>query len=163
MYARLFETRFGWMAVASRGQGLSKVILPSKSRGNVERLLEGVTGGEYDSTRDLMALESDLVRYYNGRAVDFTRYSLDFTFSTGFQKRVWMAVHEIPYGKTLTYGQVAARIGESGAARAVGNALNANPLPVLVPCHRVVGARGVGGFSGGPTLKKRMLKLEGVL
>jgi len=163
MYARLFETRFGWMAVASGGQGISHVILPSKSRDKVERRLNEIAGGEYGSTRDLMALESDLVRYFNGRAVDFRRYSLDLTFSTGFQKRVWLLVREIPYGRTMTYKEVAERIGEPNSARAVGNALNENPLPVLIPCHRVVGSGDLGGFTGGPALKKKMLKMEGVL
>ena len=128
-----------------------------------KRRLEDIAGAEYGSTRDLMALESDFVRYFNGRAVDFRRYELDFTFSTGFQKRVWLAVLDIPYGRTMTYKEVAARMGEHNAVRSVGNALNGNPLPILIPCHRVVGVRGVGGFSGGPALKKRMLKMEGVL
>ncbi|MBD3388861.1 MAG: methylated-DNA--[protein]-cysteine S-methyltransferase [Candidatus Altiarchaeales archaeon] len=110
-----------------------------------------------------MALESDLARYYNGRVVDFSGYELDLTYSTGFQKMVWRVVRKIPYGKTLTYREVAEALGMPKAARAVGNALNENPTPILIPCHRVVGSRDIGGFRGGSALKKRLLKLEGVL
>jgi methylated-DNA-[protein]-cysteine S-methyltransferase len=63
----------------------------------------------------------------------------------------------------MTYLEVAEKMGEPNAAHAVGNALNENPLPVLIPCHRVVGVKDIGGFSGGPALKKRMLKMEGAL
>ena len=163
MFARLFHTKYGWMGVVSGGQGISHILLPSRSKGKIEKQLESIVGGEYDSTRDLMALESDLVKYFNGRAVDFSRYPLDLTYSTGFQKRVWLAVKDIPYGRTITYKEVAGKVGEPRAVRAVGGALNENPLPVIIPCHRVVGVRSVGGFSGGSALKKRMLKLEGVL
>jgi O-6-methylguanine DNA methyltransferase len=82
---------------------------------------------------------------------------------TPFQRRVWSALREIPYGATRTYGEVAARIGSPGAARAVGGATGANPLPVIVPCHRLVAADGLGGFSGGLHHKRRLLALEGVL
>lgn len=162
MYARIFEAAFGWMAVASRGQGVSHVILPSKSRGKVEREL-GKIAPEHEPSRELISVESDLARYFSGRAVDFMKYPVDMTFSTGFQKRVWTAVRSIPYGRTLTYKEVAEKIGEPRASRAVANALGENPIPIIIPCHRVVAVNGLGGYSGGASLKKRMLKLEGVM
>ena len=72
------------------------------------------------------------------------------------------ALLRIPYGETRTYGDLARRLGREGAARAIGTASGANPLPLLIPCHRVVAADGLGGYSGGPALKRRLLTLEGV-
>lgn len=79
---------------------------------------------------------------------------------TEFQRRVWKGIAEIPYGKTKTYGELAQALGSPGAARAVGQACNANPLALIVPCHRVIGASGLGGFSGGCAMKQALLRLE---
>ncbi len=81
---------------------------------------------------------------------------------TRFEEEVWAAASQIPRGEVRTYSWIAERIGRPRAARAVGNALNKNPLPVLVPCHRVVGKSGIGGFAFGPGLKREMLRAEGV-
>jgi len=79
-----------------------------------------------------------------------------------FQRRVWRALTEIPYGKTVSYGELARRIGKPSAARAVGLANGANPLPIIVPCHRVIGADGsLTGFGGGLPIKRKLLALEG--
>lgn len=81
---------------------------------------------------------------------------------TAFQRDVWAAIANIPYGQTRTYAEVAASAGHPGAARAVGSACNANPLPLFVPCHRVVGAGGrLGGYAFGPARKEFLLELEG--
>ena len=83
---------------------------------------------------------------------------------TTFQKAVWAQVIRIPYGATATYGEVAQRIGRPRAARAVGAAVGANPLPILIPCHRVVGAGGsLTGYGGGLEIKAALLRLEGAL
>jgi methylated-DNA-[protein]-cysteine S-methyltransferase len=83
---------------------------------------------------------------------------------TAFQKAVWAEVARIPYGATTTYGQIAQRIGRSGAARAVGAAVGANPLSILIPCHRVIGAGGaLTGYGGGLEIKAALLRLEGTL
>ncbi|MDD3182089.1 MAG: methylated-DNA--[protein]-cysteine S-methyltransferase [Alphaproteobacteria bacterium] len=79
---------------------------------------------------------------------------------TDFQHRVWSALLDIPAGETVTYGELAARIGKPKAARAVGTALGANPIPLLIPCHRVVASTGLGGFTGGLPLKKALLQSE---
>lgn len=82
---------------------------------------------------------------------------------TAFQQRVWAALREIPYGQTISYGELAARIGAPGASRAVGLANGRNPIPIIVPCHRVVAADGtLGGYSGGLERKRRLLDLEQV-
>lgn len=81
---------------------------------------------------------------------------------TDFQRRVWRALTEIPYGKTTSYGELARRIGNPSASRAVGLANGANPLPIVVPCHRVIGADGsLTGFGGGLPIKRKLLALEG--
>jgi methylated-DNA-[protein]-cysteine S-methyltransferase len=82
------------------------------------------------------------------------------TQGTAFQEATWAAIEQIPYGTTATYGQLAAAIGRPGAARAVGAACGANPVPLLRPCHRVVAAHGLGGFSGDLELKAALLELE---
>ena len=81
---------------------------------------------------------------------------------TDFQRRVWNRIAEIPYGETISYGELAQALGNPGAARAVGQACNANPLPLIVPCHRVRGSAGVGGFAGGGAAKRYLLDLEGM-
>lgn len=79
---------------------------------------------------------------------------------TPFQQRVWQEIGRIPYGTTRTYGELAARLGKPKGARAVGQACHANPLALVVPCHRVVAAHGPGGFAGEIEIKKRLLELE---
>ncbi len=101
--------------------------------------------------------------YFSGKQVNW-KITLDVSSGTEFQQVVWSALRRIPYGQTITYGQLAQRIGKPGASRAVGTANAANPLPVIIPCHRVVAGNGrLGGFSGGLHIKQALLRLEGVL
>lgn len=87
---------------------------------------------------------------------------LDLASGTDFQRRIWQALLEIPAGETRTYQEIARRIGSPGATRAVGNACGANPIPVLIPCHRVIAAHGrIGGFSSDMDWKIRLLEREG--
>jgi O-6-methylguanine DNA methyltransferase len=79
---------------------------------------------------------------------------------TSFQRRVWRLLTCIPYGETRTYGELARELGGSGYARAVGRACHANPLALIIPCHRVVAAQGLGGFNGGGEVKERLLAME---
>ncbi|MEI6656137.1 MAG: methylated-DNA--[protein]-cysteine S-methyltransferase [Verrucomicrobiota bacterium] len=89
---------------------------------------------------------------------------LDLSSGTAFQQNVWRALQKIPTGQTRSYGEIAAELGRPTAARAVGGACGANPIPLLVPCHRVLAAGGkLGGFSDGLEWKRRLLKLEGLL
>lgn len=102
---------------------------------------------------------AEISEYLDGRRKNF-----DFPLApegTDFQKRVWSALTEIPYGKTATYGEIAAKIGNPKAARAVGNACNKNPVLIAVPCHRVLGSDGsLTGYAAGTQIKKRLLELE---
>jgi methylated-DNA-[protein]-cysteine S-methyltransferase len=101
-----------------------------------------------------------LRRYFAGEPVGFD-LPLSVRRGTDFERAVWKALYAIPYGEMRTYGQIAADVGEPDAARAVGTACNHNPLPIVVPCHRVVGAGGkLVGFGGGLWRKKLLLELE---
>lgn len=102
---------------------------------------------------------SQLEEYFAGERKEF---SLPYAMvGTEFQCRVWNVMNSIPYGKVMTYGEVAAGIGNSRACRAVGMACNRNSLPILIPCHRVVGTGWLGGFAPGTQWKKALLELEG--
>ena len=102
---------------------------------------------------------SQLSEYFAGQRRSFElRLAAE---GTGFQRAVWRALIDIPYGETLSYGELACRIGNPRASRAVGLANGANPLPIVVPCHRVIGADGsLTGFGGGLAIKQRLLRLE---
>lgn len=107
-----------------------------------------------------VALARQLCRYFEGECVSF-RVPLDLSGGTEFQRKVWRALQTIPYGQTRSYAWVAKKIGQPGAVRAVGAACGANPVPVMVPCHRVLRSDGsLGGFSAGLGWKKRLLALE---
>ena len=100
----------------------------------------------------------ELDEYFSGKRRNFS-VRLDTT-GTPFQLAVWAALRTIPYGEVRTYGDVARMIGRPNAARAVGGACHANPIPIVIPCHRVVAANGPGGFGSGMETKRRLLALE---
>jgi methylated-DNA-[protein]-cysteine S-methyltransferase len=104
-------------------------------------------------------LAERIIAYVEGRGPR-PDVKLDLSGFTEFQKRVFAVVQEIPRGKTATYGEVAALAGSPGAARAVGQVMARNPFAILVPCHRVVSLRGIGGFAWGKEIKERLLLLE---
>jgi methylated-DNA-[protein]-cysteine S-methyltransferase len=108
-------------------------------------------------------LARQLKAYLSGKPVRFGG-RLDLSFGTPFQQKVWRAMLAIPRGQTRSYAWIAKKIGKPKAVRAVGAACGANPVPIVVPCHRVVASDGsLGGFGGGLALKKQLLKLEGAL
>ena len=114
-----------------------------------------------DETELLLRAERELREYFSGERREF-----DVPLhpsGTEFQTRVWNGLRAIPYGTTVTYGELARRIGQPNAARAVGMANHANPLPIIVPCHRVIGADGrLTGYAGGLEIKRKLLELEGI-
>jgi O-6-methylguanine DNA methyltransferase len=123
----------------------------------------------------LQAVHPELIRWDGGLAAQAIAQILEYlrgkrkTFTvpldpegTAFQQAVWRETLRIPYGQTISYAELARRIGRPGATRAVGQALGANPLPILIPCHRVVASDGsLGGYTGGLSLKRWLLLLEG--
>ena len=117
-------------------------------------------GEEMDAAPVLLQAERELEEYFAGRR---TAFSVPLSMhGTPFQMEVWAALRTIPYGETRSYATLAAQIGRLRACRAVGMANHVNPLPIFVPCHRVVGADGrLTGYAGGLDVKKYLLKLEG--
>lgn len=111
-------------------------------------------------TQPFSEVLSQLDRYFNGT---LTRFSLDYVLGgTPFQRRVWQELATVPFGATLSYGELARRIDNPNAARAVGMANAKNPIPIVIPCHRVIGANGtLTGFGGGLDVKQKLLALEG--
>ena len=124
-------------------------------------LIFGGRSGRMDETDLLLQAEHELEEYFAGRRRAF---SVPLSMhGTDFQMRVWQALREIPWGETASYGEIARRIGKPKACRAVGMANHANPLPVFIPCHRVVGANGkLSGYAGGLEIKTKLLETEGL-
>jgi methylated-DNA-[protein]-cysteine S-methyltransferase len=108
-------------------------------------------------------IRRELDEYFAGRRTRFD-LPLDWSLTGGFRRRVLKRTARIPYGRVATYGEVAADAGNPRASRAAGNALGANPIPIVVPCHRVVRTGGdIGNYGGGPEVKKFLLELEGAI
>jgi len=159
----IFKSKWGWMGLAESPKGLSSLVLskPTKQAVLDEWSTVGLVPG-VPSAR-LRAAKKQLVEYLAGKRTAFS-IPVDLSAGTVFQRRVWKALLALPYGQLSSYRNLAAVVGGRQYARAVGNAVGANPLPVLVPCHRVVAHDGsMGGFSCGLPVKRKLLALEGSL
>jgi methylated-DNA-[protein]-cysteine S-methyltransferase len=162
----MFDTAIGRCGIAWGERGIVGVQLPEAqapaTRARLRRRFPGTVEAPPSSlARRAIARMTALL---DGEPVDLSDLMLDLESLPPFQRRVCEAARAIPVGATLTYGEIATLIGEPGAARAVGQALGANPFPIIVPCHRVLAAGGKpGGFSapGGVTTKLRLLATEG--
>jgi len=163
MRFRIVDTALGWLGLVLSPAGLRAVTLPRRDR--EAALAEVLALGAREEARDdeLADLPERLRRYAQGQPVAFPD-ALDFSAATPFQRAVWHATQEIPYGRTRSYGWLAASAGRPRAARAVGQAMAANLWPIIVPCHRVVSSNGrLGGYGGGLDMKERLLRLEGAI
>ena len=150
----------GGLRVTVSSKGIRRVELFEVAPGPASRALRGAVD---PAGKILEQACGELRSYFSGEKISF-RTSLDIdSLGTPFQRRVWKALFEIPRGEFRTYGELAARAGSPRAARAVGQAVGKNPLPVIFPCHRVVAGDGsLGGFSCGVSLKVLLLELEGL-
>jgi methylated-DNA-[protein]-cysteine S-methyltransferase len=140
-------------------RGLREFELPRSAWGGVP--MEPLPDCARDWARELtMALD----RYFAGEKEDFTAVPLDLGGSTDFRRLVWITARTVPWGHTSSYGRLAQAMGRGrGVARAVGQALGANPVPIIVPCHRFLASNGcLGGFSGGLDWKRELLRIEGI-
>ena len=155
-YCKILETDEGWIGYRGSERGIRKLFLPLTSR---EKLLSRY-GLSDENASGLRVLDNLLTEYFIGDEADFSKIRLDLSEVPEFHKRVYDETREIPYGETKTYGEIARSIGSPNAARAVGNALRLNPLPIIVPCHRVLGSNNLGGFTPSLEMKKRLLRLE---
>lgn len=156
----VFRTRLGWIALAGSGDGLRFVFLPRPSAEEAFGLIMGVCPGAVRDDPGYSVLARRIIGYLSGREEDFSREPVDLGGCPPFRKAVLDATRSIPRGETRTYSWVATQTGKPAAARAAGQALGANPVPIIVPCHRVVAAHSLGGFGGGLILKRMLLDLE---
>ena len=164
----LFDTALGRCGIAWTARGVAGVQLPEPTddatRARLRRRHRSVREAA-PSVEAARAIEgiSALLR---GERIDLSDVALDLGDVESFSRRVYELARAIPAGRTSTYGELAARLGDPRSARAVGEALGRNPVPIVVPCHRVLAASGrLGGFSahGGAATKRRMLIIEGAL
>lgn len=148
---------YGWFSA----KGLYRLELPHAERGAVRR---SVLHSSANDAR-VWALNAALERYFAGMRANFDEVPLDFGSATAFQCAVWEMARQTAWGTSATYGELAGRMGKAkSAARAVGHALGQNPIAILVPCHRFLGADGsLHGFAAGLEWKRELLRLEGVL
>lgn len=159
----LCDTTRGWVGAVLDDGRLRATILPAEDKEQALRLLAAL-GGETPATGPAaIALVERLRRSVEGGDGAFATHEIDLSDGTPFQQAVWRALLEIPRGETRSYAWVAQRIGRPRAVRAVGQAVGSNPLPIVLPCHRVIGADGaLHGFAGGLPLKAALLQAEGV-
>lgn len=158
----LTETALGWVGVAGGPEGIVRATLPCASAPEAqEALKDGLRAAlERDDAAFVDVLQA-LRRYCAGEQKELD-FPLDLSAGTPFQQKVWTATQAIPYGKTASYRDVAWEVGCLKGARAIGQAMHRNPVPLFVPCHRVIGSDGqLHGFGGGLPLKQRLLDLEG--
>jgi methylated-DNA-[protein]-cysteine S-methyltransferase len=164
VYCTSFDSRIGLIYVASTDRGVCKISVPRQTKRDFLRWLrENFDESEVvdNKSRNKETIDQ-LTRYFNGKLAKFS-VSVDL-IGTPFQMRVWKELLRIPYGTTISYKQLAKRIGTSRGFQAVGRANAANPVPIIVPCHRVLGTDGsLVGYASGIKTKEFLLKLEGAL
>jgi methylated-DNA-[protein]-cysteine S-methyltransferase len=160
-------TPFGPVALAWDRYGgvpkIARVLLSKPAAPATERVREFFSDARRASCREIDGVASAIGRFLAGEDVAFSLDIAAMDTCPAFQQDVLRAEHAIPRGRVSTYGLIARHLGRPGAARAVGNALAANPFPLLVPCHRAVRAGGsLGGYQGGPNMKRILLEREGI-
>ena len=168
-----YDSPVGKICLMEKGGSLAALYLAGKKQPDAFRR-KGEPG--YEEQKELLAREGavfgetellartheELTEYFAGKRQKFTIPLAPE--GTAFQEQVWQALLTIPYGETRSYGQIAAQIGKPGAARAVGMGNHKNPISILIPCHRVIGADGsLTGYGGGLDIKEYLLRLEGIL
>jgi O-6-methylguanine DNA methyltransferase len=161
----IFKSPWGWVGISESAKGIDAIALPKRSKRAIEFGLRTMTGGSFEpgESARLEAARRQLLDYLAGKRNRFD-IPLDLSRGTAFQRRVWRTLQRVPYGKLRSYQWIAARVGGRRYARAVGNAVGANPLPIVVPCHRIVAQdASLGGFSCGLPMKRKLLTLEGAL
>ncbi len=161
--AVITETALGAAGVALTSLGIRHATLFHRTvdAAAAELSAFGARPGSDLRAREVTTL---LCAYAAGEPVSLVAFPLDLPPCTGFQRSVWLALREIPRGQTRSYGWLARRLGRPDSARAVGAAVGANPIPLWLPCHRVVASDGsLHGFGGGLAMKQALLELEGAL
>ncbi len=163
--AIVFKSPWGWMGISESDKGIRSIVLPKGSKRAVESELRAESNElvQQGASTRLEVARRQLLDYLAGKRNSFD-VPLDLSQGTSFQRQVWRTLQRVPYGKLRSYQWIASRVGGRRYARAVGNAVGANPLPIVIPCHRIVAHdASLGGFSGGLPMKRKLLSLEGTL
>jgi len=166
MQYHLFETKLGFGGIAWSDDGITRFRLPDADRASAARQFKGKTESQSPPPH-IVAVIDEAERYFSGARIDFSAMELDLNGIDPFRRAIYDALRKVSFGETVTYGELARRAGVNApeAAQDVGVAMARNPVPLIIPCHRVLAAGGkIGGFSapGRTEAKQRMLALEGV-
>ena len=159
----LIETDIGTFGIAWTDEGLARVALPGRDRAHTELWISRDPAEPGFPDGPIATLPDRIKRYAQGAKEDLSDVPLDLSGIPDFNRQAYAELLKIGYGETTTYGAIARILGDVALSRAVGQAMGANPIPLVIPCHRVLGADGkTGGFSspGGVTAKMKMLALE---
>jgi methylated-DNA-[protein]-cysteine S-methyltransferase len=158
----IFNTEIGWVGVIGSSDGLCRLTWHQPTTEAVLAELSPFLSGAVADFHPFGDLPLRLQRYFRGEMVSFPD-KLDLKGVTPFQRAVLLLVHSIPYGETRSYASVANELGKAKAFRVVGQVLAQNPIPIIIPCHRVIGSDGgLVGFGSGLGLKRRLLEMEAV-
>ena len=159
----IFRTQWGWFGLLGNEKGLIRTCLPVAHKEAIHsRMLSDMPGAQR-SKKAFSTLEKRIQAYYKGDRGDFQDVKIHLDGLSEFQQKVLSTLKTITYGKTVSYSELAKLAGNPNAARAIGAVMAQNPLPLIIPCHRVIKADGTAGLfsaAGGTTTKTRMLDLE---
>ena len=162
LYYTTFKSPIGEILATRTDRGLNFIAFP---KNRWQRFLAALKKDEniilIEDKKRFSNLRNSFKAYFSGRKAQF-KEKFDLKGGTDFQKKVWGAMQKIPFGQIRSYGWLAKQVGGKNKARAVGAACGSNPIPILIPCHRVVREDGgLGGYGGGLGIKKKLLKIEG--
>jgi methylated-DNA-[protein]-cysteine S-methyltransferase len=159
----LVDTPVGKLLVATTERGLCRISYDAEPDRELDSLARAFGVRVLRSGRPIDPARRQLDEYFAGKRQRFD-LAVDLKLQADFNRRVLRELARVPYGEVVTYGELAARSARPRAARAVGTVMNRNPLPIVLPCHRVIGANGkLVGYAGGLDRKERLLRLEGAL
>lgn len=158
----IYESSIGHIAIVSRNNKVVELAVVDKGMYEARKMITTLYPDATEAMAPFKTIRTLLDRYLQGREVDF-EVEVDISRLGAFTREVLYELRKIPRGEVKTYGWLARRVGKPGAARAVGQALKRNPIPIIIPCHRIIRDDGtMGGFSMGVNIKERLLALEGV-
>jgi len=162
-YYAIFKTSLGWCGIIYGRHGLTKIYLPGMKKEKLKKNIHSYNKSIVEHTGRIKVLVRNICSYFKGKNVRLNLL-VDMKTMTEFEKKVYKQAMKIPFGKVKSYKWIAEKAGVPNGARAVGNALSKNPVPLIIPCHRVIKSDGkLGGFSapGGILIKRKMLSIEG--
>lgn len=162
-YKTIFLNGWGYLLAAISEKGLIRIELPADDESKIESVLKDLAGSYCikEDAAQLREYTDWLMSYFRGDKPS-PNLNIDWTTMSDFQRAIYKVCMKIPYGQTRSYWQLAVRMGNPYAARAVGGAMASNPLPIIIPCHRVIRSDNMlGGFGGGIPLKRKLLTHEG--